>query len=218
MASRKRNALVGFVALISVALSATMLMSSRVVVRPSHEASIPARDFPGLDLAARSLEVSLDRLAVCPICTIEGTLCPGTGVDAGLYLVSAGVSRDPRVRATGLAIRVTLAHLDGDLLGRHSIHPQLAICHVTGTPTVGDVTFLACRSAPSSVGTGDLPTPGWRGAVRRKYSRVVSGWKKEIVYVEGNEEPSVYPGMSLDSFCQENKNRGDFLVVIVSLH
>ena len=40
--------------------------------------------------------------------------------------------------------------------------------------------------------------------------------KKEIIYVEGGEEPSVSPGMSLEEFCGKN-NRGEYLVVIASL-
>ena len=62
-----------------------------------------------------------------------------------------------------------------------------------------------------------MQTPLWRPTVEKPLDRVLTRSQKEIVYVEGREEPVVRRHMSLDAFCRENKDKGDFLVVVMSL-
>jgi hypothetical protein len=86
---------------------------------------------------------------------------------------------------------------------------------VTARTTRGASAFI--RTTGTGVSVGPTRVPLLPGTVKRNYDREVTWWKKEIVYVQGNAEPVVRERMSLETFCRENRDRGEFLVVIASL-
>jgi hypothetical protein len=79
----------------------------------------------------------------------------------------------------------------------------------------GAYAFISTRGMPGGA-TGPTHAPSQPAKVKRGFDRDITWLSKEIVYVEGGDEPLVTPGMSLQEFCEKN-NTGDYLVVIASL-
>ena len=80
----------------------------------------------------------------------------------------------------------------------------------------GSFAALGNYAAPTSGSVGPTRAPCQPAKVKRGYDTNLAWSKKEIIYVEGSDEPVVSPGMSLDKLCNQNRD-GGYLVVIASL-
>jgi hypothetical protein len=96
---------------------------------------------------------------------------------------------------------------------RYHMHAKVALGRANSRQ--GSFAFLGTCGMPGG-GKGPTHAPSQPAKVKRGYDRNLAWWKKEIIYVEGGEDPIVFPGMSLEEFCDKN-NRGEYLVVAASL-
>jgi hypothetical protein len=194
--------LIVLVALIKFAPSEVSVRSTIVPVSPERREELElARWFPGV--AEADLEVT-------EIARLEGSLWEWTGVALDLVFVQSGVAGD--VECTR-AICTSGAQLDHPYF-RYHMSPQLVLAKAYAE--YGTFAALQSWGGPVSGGKGPTEATSAPARVKRGYDRCLRWWRKEIIYVEGGEEPIVSPGMSLEEFCKKN-SKGEYLVVIASL-
>ena len=206
-----RRAAITLLLLMLSSAVAAFLLQSRVHMRastnvpPKHSTgSFPrfAPFFPG----TREEEIDVREIA-----QFDGSLWESTGVRLDLIFIRSGVVVE-RDRCS-LLIGTSGSRLDHPLF-RYQMRGHV----VLGRAEMSDGAFaaLGAHGGPSGGAKGPTRAPREAGKVRRGYDRTILRSRKEIIYVEGDEEPSVFPGMSLDEFCRKN-NRGEYLVVVASL-
>jgi hypothetical protein len=188
-------------------IAAMWCASSIETTRPTGPPTAP-EDYLGVANVAKEFHLLPNQIAVYPIAAVNGALWEWTNVNCELYLICSG--RTQGVCSVGMG--TSSGRLD-HLWLRYRLRTTVAVCSLMVADT--RLAFLTCKGAPSAVGASEIVMPEWQPSVRRNYDRRIRLWTKEIIYVEGNNEPLVYPGMSIHEFC--DKNNGDFLVVVASL-
>jgi hypothetical protein len=177
-------------------------------VKPAN-GSAAAHKF-GFDTAASMLGLDGSAIDARTIAELDGTLWEWTGVSLELIFVRSGAPQPGEGR---VGMGTNEGRLDRWFF-RYRLRATVAIATVDGA--TGSFAMLGAYGMP---GGGRWPTraPSHRAVVRRSYDRNINWRSKEIIYVEGCQEPSVWAGMSLATFCAENKKKGDFMVVVASL-
>jgi hypothetical protein len=191
--------LVAFIALATYA-------PSRVHVQPA-TGPVPLRRF-GFDSAATFLGVKEAEIEAKIIATVTGSLWEWTGVRMQLFFIRSGVPQGDKCR---VGMGTNSGRLDHPFY-RYRMNARVAL----GRAYTKQGSFAFLESSASGGSVGPTHAPGQPAKVTRGYERNLAWSRREIVYVEGSEEPTISPGMSLEEFCNEN-NRGEFLVVIAWL-
>jgi hypothetical protein len=163
----------------------------------------------GFDSAAYFLGVKEAELERREIAVVDGSLWEWTGVRLELIFIRSGVAQG---NECGESFGTNNGRLDHPLF-RYRMHAQVALGRAYTKQ--GCFAFLGQYGMPGG-GKGPTQAPCHSARVKRSYDRNLVWWKKEIIYVEGDAEPVISPGMSLEEFCKKN-GRGEFLVVIASL-
>jgi len=199
-------------------LGFTFVVLTAVVVSTYHASSHLETHIPANSVAALSdyslLRYAPDvwgvppaRITVFNITDVEGSLWKSTRMVAELLLVDSGIIKD--------SCRFTMGANSG-LLGSilwYNLNARLAICHVSTAD--GDFAFLT-GDGMSAIGSGAMKLPKSPLAIKHSYERKVGWLTGDIVFVGGEKDPIVSPGMSVGSFVRNNR-KGTFLVVVVRL-
>jgi hypothetical protein len=158
--------------------------------------------FPGV----KETEIEVTKIA-----DLDGSLWEWTGARLDLVFVRSGVAQCDECQEL---IGTSGGRLDHPFF-RYRMSPHVVLARAN-IMKYGRFAVLGSFGGPTSGSKGPTHAPSQPARVKRGYDRNITWSKKEIVYVEGGEEPVVYPGMSLEEFCNRN-DRGEYLVVIASL-
>ena len=162
----------------------------------------------GFDSAATFLGVSEAEIGTKKIAVMDGSLWEWTGVRLDLAFIQSGVVQDK----CNVMMGTNSGRLDHPFFC-YQLHGHVALGKANTTQ--GSFAFLGSYGVP---GGGKSPThaPKQPAKAKRGYDRDIAWSQREIVYVEGSEEPVVHQNMSFEEFCNRN-NSGEYLVVIASL-
>jgi hypothetical protein len=201
------------VAVVALLLAGTavivLVAPSRVRVRAA-AGGVPQNVRGQLELECFFPGVEEVQITVTKIAELEGSLWQWTSVAAELVSIRSGIVQPD---GCGTVLGTNSSRLDNQFF-RYSMHPHIVLARAD-TKRGGLVT-LASYGAPAGGSKGPLEWRSVCARVIRSYDRMLGWSKKEIIYVEGDNEPMVHPGMSLSEFCDKN-NKGEYLVVIASL-
>jgi hypothetical protein len=198
--------------LLSAFTTLAVFAPSRVSIRASIGAvSRQNREVNGaLESAAAFLNVSASTIEPTKIADVRGSLWEWTGVGAELFYVRSGVAVGDRCR---VGVGTNSGRLDHPFY-RYSMSPHLVLARVS---TKSDsFAFIDCYGGPGGGSVGPTHAPRQPAKARRGFDRDLVWSRREIIYVEGSQEPIVTPGMSLEEFCKQN-SVGEYLVVVASL-
>ena len=200
----RRIAIAMLLLMVSVAL--ITLAPSRVHLYATTGPAVP--DDYGFAGPAYFFSVDEAKIDADKILDLDGSLWEWTGVRLKLVFVRSGVAQSDECQI-GMGTKY------GHLTTLFSATTWRGVALGRVNTTQGSFAFLGSCGMP---GGGKWPThaPCRPAKVKKGYDRNIKWSSKEIVYVEGNEKPVVFPGMSLEEICTRN-NRGEYLVVIASL-
>jgi hypothetical protein len=180
--------------------------ASRIEVRAPTDIGSKVEEYPSLTHTLELYKVHDSECTVRNVAEIDGILLNQTNIKAELFLVRHGASKG----SCGITIGKSSANL-GSIIS-YRMHASLAVYDMN-TP-FGTITSLTAKHKLSSVGSGTIGPCDELLSVKKLFNRSLRMYQKEIVYIEGTDEPVVYPGMSLKTFIDNNK--GEYLVLIVS--
>jgi hypothetical protein len=182
------------------------VLSSRIDIQAPSNKLLSLNDYPLLSLMRDTYNVTESDMKFRSIAVAKGSLWKTTNIKVELLLTKNGMVK----QSCSINMGTSSARLDSFIW--YHINSSLGLCDIY---TSNGIITILCGRAPSIVGSVEVgPHNIFKNFIKHNLC-TIRLFKKEIIYVEGDRDPIVHPGMSIEQFLKDNN--GEYLVVLVSL-